>query len=44
MRKILLVEDHETTVRDLKRNLESNGYTVHVAHFAQEAPDMIARL
>ena len=44
MRKILLVEDHETTVRDLKRNLESNGYTVHVTHFAQEAPDMIARL
>lgn len=44
MRKILLVEDHETTVRDLKRNLESNGYTVHVTHFAQEAPEMIARL
>ena len=41
MRKILLVEDHETTVRDLKRNLESNGYTVHVTHFAQEAPDLI---
>lgn len=43
MRKILLVEDHETTVRDLKRNLESNGYTVYVTNFAQEAPDMIAR-
>lgn len=44
MRKILLVEDHETTVRDLKRNLERNGYTVHVTGFAQDAPDMIARL
>ncbi len=44
MKKILLVEDHETTVRDLKRNLERNGYTVHVTGFAQDAPDMIAQL
>lgn len=43
MRRILLVEDHETTVRDLKRNLERNGYTVTVAHFAKEALELIER-
>lgn len=43
MRRILLVEDHDTTVRDLKRNLESNGYTVYVARLGREAPEMIMR-
>jgi DNA-binding response OmpR family regulator len=43
VRKILLVEDQDTTVRDLKRNLESDGYTVYVTHFGREAPEMIAR-
>ncbi len=42
MRRILLVEDQDTTVRDLKRTLEGNGYTVYVARLGREALEIIA--
>ena len=43
MRRILLVEDQETTVRDLKRTLESNGYAVYVARFGRDVPEITER-
>src|SRR5579863_1900869 len=43
MRRILLVEDQDPAVRDLKRNLESNGYGVYVAHFGKDVWDIMAQ-
>ena len=41
MKKILVVEDHDTTVHQLRQSLKSNGYEVYVARSGREALDMI---
>ena len=43
MRRILLIEDQDPWVRDLKRNLESNDYVVYVARLGREVPDIIGQ-
>jgi len=42
MKKILVVEDHDTTVHQLRQSLKSTGYEVYVACSGREALDMIA--
>src|SRR5579864_278330 len=41
MKRILVVEDHDTTVHNLKQSLERNGYEVYIARSGREALDMI---
>jgi two-component system, OmpR family, KDP operon response regulator KdpE len=43
MKKILVVEDRDTTVHQLKQSLESNGYEVYIARRGKEALDVIAQ-
>lgn len=43
MKRILVVEDHETSVRPLRESLQSIGYEVLVAHRGKEALDTIAQ-
>lgn len=43
MKRILVVEDHETSVRPLRERLKSIGYEVVVAHRGKEALDKIAQ-
>ncbi len=42
MRKILLVEDEDPAIRNLKRTLESDGYQVYVARSGKEARAFMA--
>ncbi len=42
MRKILLVEDQDPAVRNLKHTLENNGYVVYVAQLGREAREIMA--
>ncbi len=41
MRRILLVEDEDPAVRNLKPNLESAGYSVYVARSGREAREIL---
>src|SRR5947209_4114461 len=41
MKKILVAEDHDTTVHQLKQSLQRNDYEVHIARSGREALDMI---
>jgi len=41
MKKILVVEDHETTVHNLKQSLERHDYEVYIARSGREALDLI---
>ncbi|HVB75759.1 MAG TPA: response regulator transcription factor [Ktedonobacteraceae bacterium] len=43
MKKILVVEDRDTTMRHLKRHLEREGYEVYTAHLGREAIDIIGQ-
>ncbi|GAC1566272.1 MAG: response regulator transcription factor [Ktedonobacteraceae bacterium] len=43
MKKILVVEDHVTTVNQLKQNLEREGYEVYIARRGRDAQDIIAQ-
>src|ERR1051326_1793877 len=42
MRKILLVEDEDPAIRNLKRTLESDGYHVYIARSGKEARAFMA--
>jgi DNA-binding response OmpR family regulator len=41
MKKILVVEDHDTTVRSLKQTLRSQGYEVYIARRGRDALDVL---
>src|SRR5579863_8464287 len=43
MRRILLVEDEDPAIRNLKRTLESDGYHVYVARSGKEARAFMAQ-
>jgi len=43
MKKILVVEDRDTAVHQLKQSLESNGYEVHIARRGKEALGVMAQ-
>ena len=43
MKKILVVEDRDTAVHQLKQSLESNGYEVYIARRGREALEVIAQ-
>jgi two-component system, OmpR family, KDP operon response regulator KdpE len=43
MKKILVVEDRDTTVHQLKKSLEGNGYEVYVARRGKEALDIVSQ-
>jgi two-component system, OmpR family, KDP operon response regulator KdpE len=42
MKKILVVEDRDTTVHQLQQSLEGNGYEVFIARRGKEALDVIS--
>src|SRR5436190_1370948 len=41
MKKILVVEDHDSTVHNLKQSLERSDYEVYIARSGREALNMI---
>jgi two-component system KDP operon response regulator KdpE len=43
MRKILVVEDRDSTVLQLKRSLEQQGYEVYIARRGREALDIVSQ-
>ena len=43
MKKILVVEDRDTAVHQLKQSLEGNGYEVFIARRGREALDIAAQ-
>lgn len=43
MRKILVVEDRDTAMHQLKKSLEGNGYEVFIARNGKEALDIVAQ-
>ena len=43
MRRILVVEDRDTAVHQLKQSLEGKGYEVSIARRGREALDIVAQ-